>query len=327
MKNKNRTMILRLILITTWMLSACSSTFSSTLVGKTTSISSPTEITISQTSIQLSDGLSRQVVLATPTQRVVSLAPSNTEILFAIGAGPQVVGRDAFSDYPAEAENVTVVSGGFGELNTEVILAKKPDLILASSLTPPEQISALEELGLTVFALGNPIDFEGMYNNVLLVARMTGHEPEAKVLIGSLKMRVVAIEDKIALTEKRPLVFYELDGTDPSAPWTSGPGTFVDTLIYMAGGENLGHSLDGEWVQISIEELIRRNPDSILLGSAHWGGVTPEEVEARSGWDALDAIKNNNLFTFEDNLVSRPGPRLVEGLETMAKLLHPELFQ
>jgi len=200
-------------------------------------------------------------------------------------------------------------------------------LVLASSLTPPEQVQALEELGLTVFALANPVNFDGLYINILTMATLTDRLEEAGELVNSLKLRVAAVEEKITKAESRPLIFYELDGTDPNAPWTSGPGTFVDTLIGMAGGLNLGSELIGDWVQISIEELIVQDPDMILLGSAHWGGVTPEAVAARSGWDALQAVQNNQVMTFDDNLVSRPGPRLVDGLEAMAKLIHPELFK
>jgi len=287
---------------------------------ETGTVSTPGEILVT-------DGRDRTVSVTAPVQRVVSLAPSNTEILFAIGAGAQVVGRDVFSDYPLEAKTILDVGGGFGELNTEVILAQKPDMVLTSDLTPPEQIGALEDLGLTVVSLPDPKDFEGMYDSLRLVARLTGHEPEADKVLEGLMRRVAAIEEKVTLVKERPLVFYELDGTDPSAPWTSGPGTFVDTLITLAGGENLGSSLGSEWVQISIEELIARNPDIIILGSAHWGGITPEEVKGRTGWGALDAVKNDRLFTFDDNLVSRPGPRLIDGLEAMTKLLHPELFE
>jgi cobalamin transport system substrate-binding protein len=277
--------------------------------------------------IQVTDGRARTVTVTIPVQRVISLAPSNTEFLFALGAKDLLVGRDSFSDYPAEATSILEVGGGFGDLNTEVILAQNPDLILASQLTPPEQIASLENLGLTVLSLANPKDFEGMYDNLRLVARLTGHQTEADILIEGYKKRVAAVEARTALVKERPLVFYELDGTDPNAPWTSGPGTFIDTMINMAGGENLGSTLGSEWAQISIEELIARNPEVILLGSAHWGGVTPEEVKARVGWGELGAVKNDRLFTFDDNLVSRPGPRLVDGLEAMAKLLHPEVFE
>jgi iron complex transport system substrate-binding protein len=267
------------------------------------------------------------VNLASPAQRVVSLAPANTEILFAVGAGSQVVGRDTFSDYPSEAQAITDIGGGFAELNSELILSLEPDLVLASALSPPEQIKGLEDLGLTVFAVPNPTDFEGMYSILETLALLTGHKPEAEALIETLQARVAAVDEKIAAVTERPLVFYEVDATDPNAPWTSGPGTFVSTLIGMAGGRNLGDVLESEWAQISVEELIAQNPDIILIGDATWGGVTVEDVKARTGWGALGAIQNDQLFTFDDNLVSRPGPRLVDGLEAMAKLLHPDLFE
>jgi len=324
----DRCILLITIFIAGVSFSACAQATPSSSVEKTFPPPTIDAVPASTTeAIQVTDSRDRTVTVASPAQRVVSLAPSNTEILFAIGAGAQVIGRDAFSDYPVEATTLLEVGGSFGELNTEVILAQNPDLVLASHLTPLEQIEALEKLDLTVLSLANPKNFEGMYENLRLVARLTGHQPEAEKLVEELKARVDAIEEKIILVKEHPLVFYELDGTDPSAPWTSGPGTFIDTLIGMAGGENLGSSLGSEWAQISIEELIARNPDVILLGSAHWGGVTPEQVKARTGWGALEAVKNDHVFTFDDNLVSRPGPRLVDGLEAMAKLLHPELFE
>ncbi len=275
----------------------------------------------------LVDSRGQSLALSAPAQRIVSLAPSITEVLYAIGAGPQVVGRDTFSDYPAAAQAVTDIGGGFGDLNLEIILAAKPDLALASSLTPPEQIKALEDAGLTVFALANPKDYEGMYDNLTVVARLTGHEAETAALIAGLKQRVAAVEARLANVDRRPLVFYEIDGTDPNAVWTPGPGSFVDTLIRMAGGDNLGATLKDEWAKINLEELIARQPELILLGDAQWGGVTVEAVRGRAGWEALQAVQGGKVFPFDDNLVSRPGPRLVDGLEAMARLLHPELFK
>ncbi len=275
--------------------------------------------------IVITDGLGRQITLKQPAQKVVSLAPSNTEILFAIGAGGQVVGRDAFSDYPEEAKQLTDIGGGWGELNTEQIVALAPDLVLAAEINTPEQVQALEALGLTVFYLNNPKDLEGMYENLRLVARLVGREAEAEALIKSLKRRVASVDDKIAQARERPLVFYELDGSDPNAPWTSGPGTFVDLLIGRAGGVNVGHSLGSAWAQISAEELIAQNPQIILLGDAAYG-VKPEDVAARPGWEQIAAVKNQQVYAFDDNLISRPGPRMVDGLEQLVRLLHPELF-
>lgn len=281
----------------------------------------PTALPTAET-ITLTDGLGRTVTLAEPAQRVISLAPSNTEILFAIGAGEQVAGRDEFSDYPEEAQTVPSVGGSFGEYNTEAIVSLDPDLVLAAEINPPDLVQTLEELGLTVYYLSNPLDLDGLYDNLNTVAALTGRTVEASALVASLKDRVAAVDQNISDVQERPLVFYELDSTDPNAPYTAGPGTFVDLLIQRAGGENIGSQLEGAWAQISSEELLTQDPDIILLGDALFG-VTVESVAARPGWEALTAVKNDQIFPFDDNLVSRPGPRLVEGLEKLAEILHP----
>jgi iron complex transport system substrate-binding protein len=273
------------------------------------------------------DGSGRTVTLKLPVERIVSLAPSNTEVLFSIGAGTQVVGRDSYSDYPAEARNAPDIGGGFTALNMELILSKKPDLVLASPLTPPEQIADLDKAGLTVYVLPNPKTFDELYTNLQLAGKITGHENEAGTLVESLKARVQAVVSKVALASARPTVYYELDATDPNAPYTSGPDTFVDLLIRTAGGENFGGKLKGDWVQISVEQILAQQPDLIVLGDNTYGGITPEQVKARAGWGTLKAVEDGKVFTFDDNTVSRPGPRLVDGLEAMAKLLHPDLFK
>lgn len=278
-------------------------------------------------SIVMKDSRGKNIQLGAPAQRVVTLAPSNTEIMFAIGAGKQVVGRDMFSDYPPEAKNLPDIGGDYVAVDTETLLTLEPDLVLASELNPAEQIQGLEDLGLTVFVLGNPTDLEGMYVSLFTVGTLTGHEAEAAALTKTLQERVADLLARLGEVDSRPLVFYELDNTDPNAPWTSGPGTFMDTLIQMAGGANVGSVLKDAWAQISLEELIAQDPDIILLGDYMYGGVTPEEVAARPGWDALTAVQNQHIYTFDDNLVSRPGPRLVDGLEALARLLHPEAFE
>ncbi len=288
---------------------------------------SPTSPSPTADAIRLQDGLGQEIVLSAAAQRIVSLAPSNTEILFALGAASQVVGRDSFSDYPSEALQVQDVGGGFGNLDTETIVALQPDLVLASPLTAAEQVQGLRDLGLTVFVLPNPLQFDDLYNNLTTVGILTAKTQQAENLISELKQRVRSVEQRLTGIEQRPLVFYEIDGTDPNAPWTAGPNTFIDMLITKAGGINFGHELQGEWVQVSLEEILRRDPDLILLGDAIWGGVTVEAVVARPGWGELSAVKAQRVYPFDDNIVSRPGPRLVDGLEALAKLFHPARFQ
>jgi iron complex transport system substrate-binding protein len=273
------------------------------------------------------DGLQRPVTLAKPAGRIVSLSPSVTEILFAIGAGGQVVGVDQFSDYPPEAKKLPNVGQGFDKLNTEQILALKPDLVLAANTIAADKVKSLQDLGLTVFSLANPTTLDGMYDSLRTVAQLSGHSAETETLIASLKERVKAVETKVADAKTQPLVLYELDATNPNAPWTSGPGTFIDTLIRMPGGRNVGAVLKGDWAQISLEEILRQSPDVIFLGDFTLGGITPEMVKARSGWGTIAAVKQNQVYTIDDNIVSRPGPRMVDGLETLAKTLHPELFK
>lgn len=264
--------------------------------------------------------------MASPAQRIISFAPSNTEILFALGASAQMVGRDDPSDYPAEAKNVASIGSLYGAMNTEAIVALQPDLILAAEINNPEQVQALEDLGLTVYLLANPQDFDGLYENLSIVGRLTGREAEAQALAEALKARVEAVLAKTEAVTARPKVFYELDATDPTKPYTIGDGTFMNVLIQLAGGENIAAGLNNPYPQISSEALVKENPDIILLGDAAYG-VTLEVVQQRAGWDVIAAVKNANVVAFDDNLASRPGPRLVDGLETLAKLLHPELFK
>jgi iron complex transport system substrate-binding protein len=277
--------------------------------------------------INLVDGLGETIRLEKPATRVLSLAPSNTEILYAIGAGGQVVGREDFSNFPEEVKNIPSVGGSMGKYNMEEIAKLQPDLVLASPLTAPEILKSLKDITPNVFVLPNPTTLEGMYTNLRTVGQLTGRQAETEELIASLTTRVTTVTTKLAGVTERPTVFYELDATDPAKPWTAGKGTFIDMLIQMAAGENIAGKLEGEYPQISQEALIIENPDVILLGDALYGGITAESVAARPGWEGIAAVKNNRVLPFNDDLVSRPGPRMVEGLEELAKVLHPELFQ
>ncbi len=270
--------------------------------------------------IVMTDGLGRTVTLAAPAQRVISLAPSNTEILFAVGAGGQVVGRDNFSNYPPEALELPGL-GDFMGFSIEQMVALQPDLVLLAEIHPPELVKSLEDAGLTVYYLKNPLTIEEMYPMLITVGELTGHKAEAEALVSRLSVRVAAVQQKLAGIERRPTVFYEIDGTDPSKPWTTGSGTFIDTLLEMAGAENVGRAMGSQYGQMSIEALLEADPDFILLGDANFG-VTPEQVAARAGWNELTAVKEGRVLPFNDDLASRPGPRLVDGLEELARILH-----
>ncbi len=286
----------------------------------------PPTIEPSPTPIALTDGLGRAVTLAAPARRIITMAPSNTELLYAVGAGAQIAGRDEYSDYPAEAADIPSIGSVYGALNTEAIVSLDPDLVFAAEINSPEQVKTLEQLGITVYWLANPKDFDGLYENIAIVGQLTGHDAEAAALNQSLQSRVAAVESKVKLAASTPTVFYEVDASDPLKPWTAGSGTFMDALITMAGGKNVGATLAPSFAQVSSEALVTQNPDMIILGDALFG-VTADSVAQRAGWDAIAAVKNKAIYAFDDNLASRPGPRLVDGLESLARLFHPELFK
>lgn len=271
------------------------------------------------------DGLDRTIELTGPAIAIVTLGPSSLETLFAIGAGDQVVGREEFSTYPEEALDVPSVGSLWGELPIEAILALEPDLVIAPEIISPEQVQALEDVGLVVFWQANPLDFAGLFANLIELAALSGHLGEAEALIASLSDRVDTVTELIATAEGSPTVFYELDATDPENPYTAGPGTFIDTIIQMAGGVNIGDGIDG-YAPLSSEQIIVANPEIILLADAPYG-ITPESIAERAGWDVIAAVQNDKVLPFDPFLVSVPGPRMVDGLELMATLLHPELYE
>jgi iron complex transport system substrate-binding protein len=269
----------------------------------------------------LTDSRGQEVRVPSEVRRIVSLAPSNTEILFAMGLGDTVVGVTSLCDYPEEAQEIEKV-GDLMEMNVEKVVALAPDLVLGTEGIP-EVVAKLEEVGVAVLVL-QPTDLESIYDTIDLVGQATGEAEAATALIGSMRDRVDAVTGRMEAVEERPKVYYELDATDPAKPYTAGPGTWHDQFIRLAGGVNVAGEVDMRWVQFSTEEIISQDPDIIVLGDANWG-VTADDVAQRPGWNVIAAVREGDIYPIDDNLISRPGPRLVEGLEALARIIHPEL--
>ncbi|MGD0174889.1 MAG: cobalamin-binding protein [Anaerolineales bacterium] len=285
----------------------------------------PPTATVTTAVIRLIDGTGTEVDLPAPADRIVSLGPSNTEILFALGARDQIAGCDLTSDYPAEAKPLAVIAD-YPTLNVESIVALQPDLILAAEIISLEQVQSMRSLGLKVFYLANPTSLpDDLFANIRAIGTLTGKSPEGETVITGLQSRFDAVKQKSAKATSTPVVYFELDATDPARPYIAGPGSFVDTLIHLAGGRNLGAGLSSSWATISAEEILRQDPDIILLGDTGYG-VTVESVALRPGWKNLNAVKNNAVYGIDSNLVLRPGPRLADGLEIIARRTHPEIF-
>ena len=279
-----------------------------------------------QAEISLVDGLERTVALDAPAQKIVTLSPPLTEILYAIGAGEQIIGRDSFSDYPEEALALPDIGGGYSEYDLETILSLEPDLVIAGSINTPELVQSLQDLGLTVYYLSNPTDLDGTLAAIQTLGQLSGHAEEAQTLVDTLSARIAAVDEALSGTSDFPSVYYELDASDPAKPYTPGPGTYYSNLIARAGGKNVGDAMEAEWAQISLENLLVADPQFIILGDANWG-ITPESLNERAGWKTLTAVKEGNIIPFDDDLLAHFGPRQVDGLETLARLLHPDQFE
>jgi len=276
-------------------------------------------------SVTVTDGANRSVTIAGMPQRIISLAPSATEIAFALGLGSRVIAVDTFSDYPADTKNLPQIKTY--PLNFEQVVSFKPDLILAASIQSADDIKKLSDLKLTVLVVGAPVTtFDSVMTDIALVGKATGTEAKAKTLVDAMKQRVVAVKAKIANAKTKPRVYWELDATDPAKPYAPGPGSFVGDMITLAGGVSVTANAKSAYPQVNAEEIVAANPEIIILSDAAYG-VTVDSVKVRKGWNVVDAVKNNKVFGIDDNLVSRPGPRIVDGLEAAAKLIHPEVFQ
>jgi iron complex transport system substrate-binding protein len=327
---KNASLLLTIALILTVILAACAP--AATAEPELDAVEEPTDIPPTEIPtevptpepIVIEDDLGNEVVLAEPAQAIISISPSLTEILFGVGAGERLIGRDSNSTYPEQALDAVDLGGMWDGIPIEDILALEPDLILAGEIFSEEDITELRELGLNVYWQANPDDFEGLYENIRDIATLTGTQDIAEELIEDLTERVAALDEKLVDVAETPLVFYELDASEPANPWTTGASTFISYVINRAKGTNLGDSLEGEWVQISSEELIAQNPDVILLADALYG-VTLESVAERAGWSELSAVQENEVYPFDPFILSVPGPRLVDGFEQVAAILHPEI--
>ena len=273
--------------------------------------------------VVVTDSRGEMVEVPAQVQRIVSLAPSNTEILFALGLGDKVVGVTNFCDYPEEAASIEKVGDAMA-MNIEKIVSLTPDLVLTIE-GASEVVAKLEEAGIAVVVL-QPTDLESIYQTIDLIGQAAGATGSAQTLIASMRQRVETVSAQVEGAGEGPKVFYELDGSDAAKPWTAGPGSWHDQFIQLVGGVNIAGSTDMAWVQFSAEEIIAQDPAIIILGDAAYG-MTAESVVERPGWDVISAVRTGAIFPIDDNLISRPGPRVVDGIEALAEIIQQDLFK
>jgi iron complex transport system substrate-binding protein len=290
-------------------LSGCGSTTAEKTVGATGPSASAFPVTIT-------DDASRTVTVKAEPQRIVSLAPANTEMAFALGLGDKVVGVTTYDDYPAQVASIAKV-GDFASPNLEAIAAARPDLVLATSGVQAEMVAKLEGLGATVVVI-DPQNVAGVYADIERIGEVTGSSAGAAELATGMKADVEAIQRTVAGVAPAT-VFVEI-GQNPL--YTVGTGTLIDELVGLAGGKNV--VTQQGYVGYSAEQLIAADPQVYMATKG--SSSDPSAITSRAGFNKLAAVKNGRVVILDDNLVSRPGPRFVDGLEQIARGLHPDAF-
>ena len=263
-----------------------------------------------------SDG--RQLTIQQVPRRIASLSPGATEVLYAVGAGPQVVATDLQSDSPPEAESTTRLDAF--QPNVEAIVGVEADLIIIA-VDQDNIVEALDNLDKTVLFLEVPDTIDGVIEQVRLLALVSGHESEGERLVQEMEGRIEAVTDKLADVLEGPRIYHELDNTF----FTVAPESFVGDFYRLLEARNIAEGAPSAYPQLTQEQILDRDPEVIVLADAD-AGESAETVKARPGWSAISAVKNDRIYVVDPDLISRPSPRVVDGLEELAHVLYPEKF-
>lgn len=269
----------------------------------------------------LTDDEGTAVTIAAEPHKIVSLTPATTEILFALGAGPRVIATTDFDDYPPAAVALPDVAS-FTAVNVEKIVGMEADLVIAGGnfFNPPEAITRLRSLGVPVLVVYAP-SIAGVLKDIELIGTAVGLGDEAKAMTATMQDGFDAVAAATSGSDK-PRTFYELD-TSTGPIYTVADGSFTKEMIELAGGAPITTGSTTDFA-IPLEKLIAADPELILLGDGAYG-VTAEQVKARSGWKVMTAVKTDAIRPVNDLIITRPGPRLVEGLRELAMAIHPDL--
>ncbi len=265
--------------------------------------------------VTVTDDAGRKVTIDAKPERIVSLAPGNTEICFALGILDRVVGVTTYDDFPPEVTSIEKV-GDFVTPNLEAIAALEPDLVLATTGVQADLIDRIEATGARVVAI-DPASLDALYDSIMLVGTITGEPAAAASLVDRMKADLETIQSAI---EAAPVPCFIEIAQEPL--FTAGQGTLINDLIEQAGGENI--VTEQGYVAYSLETLLTKDPEVYL---ATRGSMSdPNDLAKRPGFDKLAAVKNGRVHVLDDNLVSRPGPRVIDGIRQIAESLHPEAF-
>jgi iron complex transport system substrate-binding protein len=274
--------------------------------------------------VTITDALDKEVTIEKKPERIVSLIPSNTEIAFALGLGEEVVGVSDFDNYPEEVATKEKVGGM--EFNVETIVSLKPDLVLAhgsSAHNSEAGLNQLRDAGISVVVVPNADSFATVYESIELVGQITGTSEKADEIVTSMQSKLEEIKDKASAVTEKKKVWVEVS----PAPelYTTGTGTFMHEMLEALQAVNAAGDQEG-WVMFTEEDAVKLNPDVIITTYGYYTENPKEQVLAREAWSEVPAIKNDQIYDIHSDKVTRSGPRLIEGVEELAKAIYPEIF-
>jgi len=265
------------------------------------------------------DDLGRKLYLAKPPTRIISLAPSITEMLFALGLNEEIVGVTEFCDYPPAALEKPKV--GYSRPNLESIVGLQPDLLLApKSFMRVDLLQKLEQLKIPTFVFA-PQTVEEIMAHIQMLGRMVGRSHEGNAQTVELRKQISTLSQQVDGLP-RPTMLYVLN-SNPLI--TVGPGSFIHHLIELAGGRNAAEEATTPYPRLTMEEVLRQNPDFLVFPVGRFEGIPQSEQDTWKRWDTLNAVKHDRMFQVQSDLLNRPGPRIIEGLKQLVNVLHPEV--
>ncbi len=274
------------------------------------------------TSLKFVDEVKRKVAIPFPPKRIVSLAPNITEILFGLGLDKEIVGTSIHCNFPERAKTRVRV-GTYISVDFERIISLKPDLVIATGAgNTRDMVERLEKLGFPTYVIF-PKNFNGVLKSINHLGQVVGREKEAiEIIQGMSRRRQRVIELSQGLP--RPKIFLQI-GEAPIV--TVGKGSFADDLIHLAGGENIAGKEKEMYPRLGMEEILKRSPEVILISSMNPKGDYQRALQEWSRWKVIPAVKNGRVHLIDSDLIDRPSPRIIDGLEEMARIFHPERFK
>ncbi|MEQ6356184.1 ABC transporter substrate-binding protein [Lysinibacillus sp. M3] len=271
----------------------------------------------------ITDAVGKDITLEAPPEKIVSLIPSNTEILFGLGLNDEIVGVTDNDDYPAEATKKDKVGGV--DYNIEQIIALTPDIVFAHASGMSYSKGAIEQLeaaGVKVFVVADAKNFNETYTTIEQLGRATGKLEEAKKIVANMKDKIEEVETKLKGVEPKKVF---LESSDEPQIYTAGKGTFMNEMLEMIHAENVAADVN-DWYPIEAEQIIAKNPDVIVVAYNYVPNILTK-IPQRPGFETVTAVKNKAIVQVDESMTSRQGPRLADGFEELAKAVYPEAFK